>query len=197
MTTVEVEGAYDCAARLADTVVGEIVSLTPHATQARLTVEDLEKLGFELQTCGKTFGEWCNEVWSSETDANRQTIFDLVQIARECRHPIYSLALIWVFEATGIVFIGHTRKAAIALGMDEELKYFGREHYEEEFGHSVVAHDYAGIEIEDELHGRICDRIDRLFQSYQRLFNCWHEHRDRYAYARPIRREANKFTPVV
>jgi hypothetical protein len=156
----------------------------------RWFLEDLEKLGFDLTTWGKNISEWCNEVWSPSTEVNRKTIFHLVHGATECRDPIYSLALIWVFEATGVVFIGHTRKAAVALGMDDELNYFGRVHFEEEFGHSVVARDYAALEIDDHLHARICDMVDTLFNDYANLFECWYQHRDRYEFSGPIRHAA-------
>lgn len=146
----------------------------------RWFLQDLEKLGFNLETWGKTISQWCNEVWSPATEINRRTIFHLVNQAGACRHPIYSLAMIWVFEATGVVFIGHTRKAAIALGMDENLCYFGRIHYEEEFGHSVVAQNYADIQIEDALYDLICNMVDQLFNDYAALFDCWYDHREKY-----------------
>jgi hypothetical protein len=156
----------------------------------RWFLQDLNKLGFEITTWGATISAWCNEVWSPATEVNRKTIFRLVNHATAERHPIYSLALIWVFEATGVIFIGHTRKAAINLGMDEELSYFGRVHYEEEFEHSVVAHDYANVEISDELNDRICAMVDELFGDYDALFDCWFDHRDKYAYAHELKRRA-------
>ncbi|MDF5717790.1 MAG: hypothetical protein PUP93_28980 [Rhizonema sp. NSF051] len=144
----------------------------------------MEKLGFNLETWGKTISQWCNEVWSLETEINRKTIFHLINKANSCRHPIYSLAMIWVFEATGVVFIGHTQKAAVALGMDEELYYLGRTHFEEEFGHSVVAQDYADVELEDTLYEQICNMVDELFNGYIVLFDCWYEHRGKYDFAK-------------
>jgi len=146
----------------------------------RWYLTDLQKLGFTLSTWGNDIQEWCDEAWGPSTEINRQTIFHLVGYAQTCRDPICSLALIWVFEATGVVFIGNTRKAAVALGMDDQLTYFGRIHFEEEFGHSVVARDYADIEIDDELHDRILKMIDVLFADYVELFECWYQHRTRY-----------------
>ena len=77
----------------------------------------------------------------SETLINRLTIFDLIYYSKITSDPLIKLVLIQIFEATGVVFIGHTRKAAIDMEMDNELQYFGKMHYEEEFGHSVQSKD--------------------------------------------------------
>ncbi|HLP87998.1 MAG TPA: hypothetical protein VK184_05250 [Nostocaceae cyanobacterium] len=149
-------------------------------------LKDMEKLGFNIQTWGNNLVKWCHEAWSPETEINRQTIFHLMYHAQSCRHPIYSLSMIWVFEATGVIFIGNSRKAAISLGMDETLLYFGRTHYEEEFSHSVVAQDYADIEIEDSLHDQICEMIDQLFNDYTKMFTCWYELRNKYSLSKVL-----------
>ncbi len=129
----------------------------------RWYLTDLDKLGFDLTCWGETISDWCNQAWSPETEINRRTIFHLIHFAMSNRHPLYRLALILVFEATGVVFIGHTRKAAIALGMDEELQYLGREHYEEEAAHSVKPDDVAHHALSSELYGEIHDMIEALF----------------------------------
>jgi hypothetical protein len=146
----------------------------------RWYLEDLEKLGYTLGSWGKDIPSFCNEVWSAATEENRKSIFKLVNYANACRDPLYSMSLIFVFEATGVVFIGHTRKAAIALGMDEELKYFGKVHYEEEFGHSVLARHLADQQLTADVYPIARDMVDDLFDSYDRLFTAWYEHRDHY-----------------
>lgn len=146
----------------------------------RWYLSDLEILGYDLTTWGVSIPEWCNNVWSPENRCNRQTIFELVGFARACRDPLYALSLIQVFEATGVVFIGHTRKAAIALEMDDTLQYFGRTHYEEEFGHSVQGRDFEGFTMSDEVFLQADHMVDTLFKAYSLLFDCWYEHRDRY-----------------
>jgi hypothetical protein len=146
----------------------------------RWYLDDLQKLGFSLTTWGQDIPSFCNEVWSPATSENRKAIFRLVDYANACRDPLYAMCLIFVFEATGVVFIGHTRKAAVALGMDEQLTYFGRIHFEEEFGHSVQAHDLAGETLSPEVYPLVSAMVDDLFACYDRLFSAWYEHRDHY-----------------
>lgn len=146
----------------------------------RWYLTDLEKLGFDLNTWGKTVPEWCNEVWGPATEINRKTIFHLINYAMANRDPLYQLALILVFEATGVVFIGHTRKAAIALGQDEELQYLGRKHFEEEAAHSVKPEDLAHFELSPEQFESISSMVATLFVDYRELFICWYDHREKF-----------------
>lgn len=153
----------------------------------RWYLSDLEKLGYGLESWGATIPQFCNDVWSESTEANRRTIFRLIHASMSCDDPLFSLSLIMVFEATGVVFIGHTRKAAAALGMGDDLNYFGREHYEEEFGHSVSSKHLATYEMSDEVFKLTEDVVARLFADYRDLFNCWHQHAGRYE---PIKKPA-------
>lgn len=146
----------------------------------RWYLTDLGKLGFDLTVWGKTIPDLCDQVWSPETEINRKTIFRLINYAISNRDPLYQLTLILVFEATGVVFIGHTRKAAIALGQDEDLQYLGREHYEEEAAHSVKPEDVAHHELSPELYESISDMVTSLFADYRELFTCWYEHREKF-----------------
>lgn len=144
----------------------------------RWYLTDLETLGYDLNTWGATIPQWCNEVWSDSSHPNRKTIFRLIHYAKLNRNPLFGMTLILVFEATGVVFIGHTRKAAIAMGMDDDLKYFGRIHFEEEFGHSVQARDLSEHEIPAEIYSLASKAVSELFKDYSALFNCWFEHRN-------------------
>jgi hypothetical protein len=146
----------------------------------RWYLTDLKKLGYPLTTWGDQLPSFAEEVWSERTQANRDTIFHLVGHAERITDRLAALALISVFEATGVVFIGHTRKAAIALNMDDELQYFGREHYEEEFGHSVQAKHLMEYEMSDETYAYTKDMVTELFNDYDRLFQCWYEHVGHY-----------------
>ena len=118
-----------------------------------------------------------------DTEANRRTIFALIHYSRLSDDPLVKLVLIQIFEATGVVFIGHTRKAAIAMGADEDLHYFGRMHYEEEFGHTVQAHDLADETLRPESRKLALRAVDDLFDLFDEMFTCWHEHRKRFASA--------------
>ena len=149
----------------------------------RWYLTDLEKLGFGLTTWGETVPQWCNEVWSEKSQLNRRTIFRLIHYAKLNRHPLFAMTLIFVFEATGVIFIGHTRKAAIAMGKDDELDYFGRLHFEEEFGHSVQARHLSHEEMPDDVFAVAKQAVTELFEDYSEIFNCWYEHRNHYSYS--------------
>jgi hypothetical protein len=147
----------------------------------RWYLADLETLGYSLSSWGKAIPDFCNEVWSPATEINRTTIFKLISYAEANRNPLYAMCLIFVFEATGVIFIGHTRKAAQAMGMDERLAYFGRIHYEEEFGHSVQAHQLSAMELDDNIFPLAERMVSDLFNMYEKLFTCWYENRGRYS----------------
>lgn len=146
----------------------------------RWYLTDLGKLGYRLTTWGADLPAFANSAWSEATRANRDTIFHLVGHAERLTSPLAALSLISVFEATGVVFIGHTRKAAVALGMDDELQYFGREHYEEEFGHSVQARHLAEYELDEATYQYCRVMVNELFADYEKLFQCWFEHVSAY-----------------
>ena len=146
----------------------------------RWYLSDLEKLGYGLRSWGSTIPEFCDNVWSTETEVNRRTIFALIHYAKLTEDPLVKLVLIQIFEATGVVFIGHTRKAAIAMCADDELYYFGRVHYEEEFGHTVQAHHLADQEMSIQSRALALRAVDELFDLFEEMFDCWYEHRERY-----------------
>lgn len=143
----------------------------------RWYLRDLETLEYSINTWGKNIPEWCNNVWGNQVQPNRQTIFHLINYAMLSDDPLFSITLIMIFEATGVVFIGHTRKAAIAIGMDDKLKYFGKVHYEEEFGHTVQAKDFENYKMSDETFALAVPMIEKLFSDYDMLFDCWYENR--------------------
>lgn len=141
----------------------------------RWYLSDLQKLGYTLSSWGQSIPTFCNAVWSPETEINRQTIFKLVNYANSSSDPLLAVTLIMVFEATGVVFIGHTLKAATSIGMDETLKYFGRRHYEEEFGHSVKSSEFEQYHLPVNVQKSFISIVEDLFFHYTKLFQCWYD----------------------
>jgi hypothetical protein len=143
----------------------------------RWYLEDLRTLGFGLGSLGADFSSFCDTAWGNGTEINRATVFRLAYSAERARDDaLLALLLITTFEATGIVFIGHTRKAAQAAGLDEELRYFGRTHYDEEFGHSVKAKDLGSHQLSAASREIARQSIPRIFEDYRAMFQCWREH---------------------
>ena len=141
----------------------------------RWYLQDLEKLGYNINSWGKNIPDFCNNVWSKETEINRKTIFALIKYANSTNDPLVKLTLIQIFEATGVLFIGYTRKAAIAMGKDDDLLYFGRVHYEEEFGHTVQSNDLTNYIISEESRVIAMQAIEELENCYSKLFDMWCE----------------------
>lgn len=143
----------------------------------RWYLQDLRTLGFDLGTLGADFSDFCDTAWGPDTEINRTTVFRLAYYAQQTRSdPLLALLLITTFEATGIVFIGHTRKAAQAAGLDEELGYFGRTHFDEEFGHSVKAESLAVYALSPSSRAVARQSIPQIFEDYRTMFQCWREH---------------------
>ncbi len=138
----------------------------------RWYLSDIEKMGVNLAEWGKTITEFCNNVWGKETKINRTTIFTLIKYA-QFEDPLIKLILIQVFEATGVLFLGHTRKAVIAMDRDDELSYFGKAHFEEEFGHTVQSKDLLKYDISDESKKIALKAIEDLEKCYYDLFEMW------------------------
>lgn len=151
----------------------------------RWYLNDLQKLGYRLTAWGGDIPSFCNEVWSEATKANRDTIFALIHYSKRSSDPLLALSLVQIFEATGVVFIGHTRKAAIALDMDDDLLYFGRVHYEEEFGHTVQSGDLRNYIMTDETYELARQATPKLFEHFNVMFQCWYDHRNRYQITKP------------
>jgi len=146
----------------------------------RWYLDDLTKLGYTVYSWGDSIPKFCNEVWSPATVINRKTIFTLIYYSKLSTDPLLKLVLIQIFESTGVVFIGHTRKAAIAMGADDDLFYFGKVHYEEEFGHTVQSNDLVDIRMGEETYNLAVEAVENLFGAFDEMFNCWYEHRDKY-----------------
>lgn len=147
----------------------------------RWYLEDLRTLGYALGSLGGDFPSFCDRAYGPDTEINRTTIFRLAHYAAQTKaDPLLALLLITTFEATGIVFIGHTRKAATSLGLDDGLSYFGREHYEEEFGHSVKADSLAVYDLSPESRAIAAESIPLIFSDYRAMFQCWREHAGAY-----------------
>jgi hypothetical protein len=158
------------------------------ANHWRWYLSDLEKLGYGLDSWGRTIPEFCKTVWSAETAVNRRTINSLLYYASTAQDSLVKLVLIQVFEATGVVFIGHTRRAAIAMDADDHLQYFGRLHYEEEFGHTVQADHLVNEHMSAESRESSLRAVDELFDSFDEMFDCWHAHTGRFPVLKPSRR---------
>lgn len=138
----------------------------------RWYLSGLEMMGVTLNSWGSTLTEFCNNAWSKETEINRKTIFTLINYA-QYKDPLIRLILIQVFEATGVLFIGYTRKATIDMNRDDELSYFGKDHYEEEFGHTVQGNDLVSHEISEESKKIAMNAIEDLEKCYDEMFEMW------------------------
>jgi hypothetical protein len=143
-------------------------------------LDDLERLGFTITSWGKDIPALCKEIWSASTAANRDTIFALIHYSRMSDDPLLALTLVQILEATGELFLINTRKAGKAANMDDRLLYLGRVHYETELGHSVQPLDLQSFKMSEATFVLADKAVPELFGLFDRMMDCWYEHRDRY-----------------
>jgi hypothetical protein len=116
------------------------------------------------------------ELWAPQLLPSRRAIYRMISYALDNPPEYIKLILVAVFEATGAVFLGHTRMLLQRLGMDSELSYFGTTHYEDEVGHSVDFSTLSSAVLSDEERAFARDMVSKAFSEYYGLFESWRLH---------------------
>lgn len=113
--------------------------------------------------------------WDQRLLPSRRAIYRMIAYALDHSDPILRIILVMIFEATGEVFLRHTRQLVRRLGLDEKLGYFGTLHYEDEVGHSVHMDALAQNPLtDDQLHTAL-RMVREAFREYRGLFQSWRE----------------------
>jgi hypothetical protein len=116
------------------------------------------------------------ELWGAATLPSRRAIYRMIGYALILNPtPALKLTLISIFEATGEVFLRHTRMLMERLGMEDTLSYFGTKHYEDELSHSVGFGLMNDICLDERDRSAYLGVVDAAFDEYGALFQTWRE----------------------
>jgi hypothetical protein len=102
-------------------------------------LEDMQKLGFN---CSLEFNESLKLLWSDKTKNSRLLAYQLYEYIAQSE-PIEKLIILEAIEATADIFLFLTRKITNELRLDtnQEYRYFGDCHVEQETSHNANSTD--------------------------------------------------------
>jgi len=147
-------------------------------------LEDLEKLGFDVEARGSS---WMRFLWSDELSGNRILTYRLAALI-EGASALERLVIIEAIEETGNVLFFEIKTLAelLAPRIGAELRYCGDFHFVRESGHTFGADHRALAEVElgPDARARCLAHVDRVFA----LFEAWTQELHAYAIAHPAKR---------
>lgn len=116
------------------------------------------------------------DLWSPANHATRETVYHTIHLAKTWRTPFYRMVIIRALEATFSCFNEPMYRLVEELGLAERLHYFGRVHRHAEANHSARLTGLPAplqTPAEDEL--TTADfLVNQLFDTFRRMFDCWH-----------------------
>ena len=111
--------------------------------------------------------------WDHRLLPSRRAIYRMIAYALDHDDVMLRVALVMIFEATGEVFLRHTRQLVQRLGLDESLGYFGTLHYHDELAHSIQFDQLRPRQLTDEQYAIASEMVRKAFVEYQGLFQSW------------------------
>lgn len=151
-------------------------------------IEDLQKIGVDETDWGKNFSSLLTQTWSENGYAARDMVYTLIHFAKTNNDPFVNLALIESLEAAFAVFINVLMPTIEKNGWQNELRYFGSRHHEDESNHALGT--WVGdTSIDTNLHNvQLTDRqrdeatiiLRETFVKFHILFESWYNQKDSF-----------------
>jgi hypothetical protein len=159
-------------------------------------IEDMQKIGVQETLWGNDFSELLNSIWSEDGHASRDMIYGLVHYAKVTSDPFVHLSLIESLEAAFSVFIEALLPQIEKRGWQNDLRYFGSKHHEEESSHALgtwvgetsIDSDLRKVSLSDDQKHKSELMIQDIFAKFQIVFTSWYDQKDKYQ---------GRFTPEV
>ncbi len=148
-------------------------------------LNDLERLGFDLNTWGPDLPTFMKNLWAKETTAVRQLVYHCVAYHLNYKNKLIDLVLLEVLEATFGAFIGPMVKCVQEAGLWNNLEFFGRIHHDAESAHSSgswvenesVDNILYEFDLDDKTRLLANEMIIDLFSRFNMMFDTWYESR--------------------
>jgi hypothetical protein len=159
-------------------------------------IEDLQKIGVKESAWGNDFSELLTTTWSEAGYASRDMVYSLVHYAKINSDPFVSLALIESLEAAFAVFINTLMPQIEKRGWQNDLRYFGSRHHEDESNHALgtwigegaVDSDLKKVILSDSQKAEANFIIKETFKKFHIVFKSWHDQKDKFQ---------GRFTPAI
>lgn len=120
------------------------------------------------------------QVWSDDNWAIRNVVYEVIHACKNTKDPFQRLVIIQVLEATFGSFNTAIHQPVKELNLYGKLAYFGKEHIDAEEDHSFdnwLEVDEATFQSDKVLTNEQAtlgeETIDRLFDAFESLFDCW------------------------
>lgn len=151
-------------------------------------IEDLQKIGVSETAWGTDFSKLLYMMWSQEGEKSRDMIYTLIHYVKESRDPFINLALVETLEAAFAVFISALMPQIEKNGWQNELRYFGSRHHEDESNHAMgswvgevnVHSSLEDVVLSDFQASEAARIVKELFSKFHVLFNSWYAQRENF-----------------
>lgn len=159
-------------------------------------IEDLQKIGVKETAWGKDFAELLTATWSETGYASRDMVYTLIHYAKTNSDPFVNLAMIESLEAAFAVFINALMPQIENRGWQNDLRYFGSRHHEDESNHALgswvgetsVDNDLKTISLNEFQKSQANFIVQETFGKFHSVFESWYGQRDKFQ---------GRFTPNV
>lgn len=165
-------------------------------------IEDLQKIGVRETTWGKDFSKLLLTTWSSEGHASRDMVYEVIHFAKSTNDPFIHLALIESLEAAFAVFINALMPQIEKRGWQNDLRYFGSRHHEDESGHALgswvgdvsIDQTLKSIELNESQKDLALKFVSETFLKFNSLFTSWYNQRNIFEKElTPLKKEIEQF----
>jgi hypothetical protein len=158
-------------------------------------IEDLQKIGVKETVWGNDFSELLTTTWSETGYASRDMIYTLVHYAKVNSDPFVNLAMIESLEAAFAVFINALMPQIENRGWQNDLRYFGSRHHEDESNHALgswvgetaIDNNLKNILLNDIQKTQAEFIVKETFRKFHTVFESWYGQKDKFE---------GRFTPI-
>lgn len=146
-------------------------------------IEDLNTLGMDIDHWGGNITTILSSIWSEEHYVVRKLVYTVIHHIKSCRDVTEKLVIIDCLEAAFSSFITSLNQTTQKYGLFNILKYFGKEHYDDEASHKIgswidTETKLSKIPARDMDHfsnKRMEAVVDEIFSGFDLIFNDWYK----------------------
>jgi hypothetical protein len=151
-------------------------------------IQDLQKIGVKETAWGQDFAELLTATWSEAGYASRDMVYTLIHYAKTTSDPFINLAVIESLEAAFAVFIDALMPQIEKKGWQDDLRYFGSRHHQDESNHALgswvgevsIENSLKNVSLNDFQKREAELIIQEIFQRFESIFESWFSQKDNF-----------------